>query len=736
MNWKKNDAKSFWKLLDKLEQKHGDDILKESISCNKWIGHFKGVLRNPNRSESLPINTRNEGPLDYSISNEELEVGAYILRQGKSPGHDSVSNEMLSCLLKVNPEVIKNLFNALLKNPTIIDKWRISMITPIHKKGAKTNPDNYRGISLLSCFAKYFLAILNHRLLKFVLDNNILSKSQLGFLPGNRTSDALLILHNLIEHYCHKNKRWIFGCFVDFSKAFDSIPRHKLFEKLLRHNISGKFYDCLVNLYTEDQACIKVTNGISHTFTVNQGVKQGCILSPLLFNIFMSDLQEKLEEEENDPTQIAPNEMCSCLIWADDLLVLSQSEKGLQSMLNELYTFSETNGLKANMDKTKIMIFNKSGRHTRRSFSLGGTKVDTTREYKYLGFKMTPSGEINSGLIDLKERALKAFMKLKNKLGQMFNKYPPITIKLFDTLIKPILLYASDFWGLLKLPKNNPVETLFHSFCKQLLGVQKQTTNIGVILELGVVPLKLYAKKNAIKNWNRIAKLKEANRLVTLSYDNALAQKLTWAVHAQTTLSTMGMMETFISNEKDLHCHIKVFQRLKDIFHQEAFAEINEPSSKLRTYGHLKTKIGIESYLNLIPCKKERIAMSKLRLSNHMLMIEKGRHSNINKELRFCPICPNKIEDEMHFVLVCKGFNKQREELFFKINEINTYFQRFSNMEKFKFLLTNNDTLKIVAQYIQQNFELRETVIDRLTFILLAVNMFFLFTFLFFLVIL
>ena len=86
----------------------------------------------------------------------------------------------------------------------------------------------------------------------------------------------------------------------------------------------------------------------------------------------MSDLQIKLEHEENEPAEIAPNEPCSCLLWADDLLMLSRSEKGLQSMLNKLHIFSENNGLKANMDKTKVMIFNKSGRHIHRTFVLGG----------------------------------------------------------------------------------------------------------------------------------------------------------------------------------------------------------------------------------------------------------------------------------------------------------------------------------------------------------------------------
>ena len=108
---------------------------------------------------------------------------------------------------------------------------------------------------------------------------------------------------------------------------------------------------------------------------------------------------------------------------------------------------------------------------------------------------VTPSGEVNTGLKDLKNRALRAFSKLKNKMGTCFRKHPLITLKLFKSLIEPILLYASDFWGILKMPTNNPVENVFTSFCKQLLGVQKQTSNIGVLLELGQTPLMILAQK-------------------------------------------------------------------------------------------------------------------------------------------------------------------------------------------------------------------------------------------------
>ena len=371
-------------------------------------------------------------------------------------------------------------------------------------------------------------------------------------------------------------------------------------------------------------------------------------------------------------------------------------------MLNTLNKLSQDNGLTVNMDKTKVMIFNKTGRHMRRNFYIGNQKVETTREYKYLGFKITPSGEINSGLRDLKDRALKAFFQLKNKMGPLFQRCPPITIKLFETLIKPILLYCSDFWGILKMPKNNPLENLHMKFCKQLLGVQKQTTNIGVLLELGKVPLQLYAIKNAIKNWIRIVRHEKVNKLVTTSYNFALSEKLKWTSQIEINLSQIGMMDSFTTKE-DIS-HIKVFQRLYDIFHQKAFSEISRDSSKLRTYNLVKTKIGLENYLssNIQINTQDRIAFTKFRLSNHTLMIEKGRHLKQDRN------CPNEIEDEIHFMTTCKNYINYRIVLFNHMSNIQSSFLHIDNKEKFKMLLSDNSIMKHTAQYISKSLHKRE----------------------------
>ena len=130
------------------------------------------------------------------------------------------------------------------------------------------------------------------------------------------------------------------------------------------------------------------------------------------------------------------------------------------------------------------MIFNKTGRMIRRNFWFGNKKVEMTREYKYLGFLVTPSLNLLTALNDLKERGIKAYGAIKTKLGIDFRKYIETTTYLYDALVKPILLYVSDYWGCLKLPKLNPIGNLHIKLCKDLLGVQIQTTNMAVLLEL------------------------------------------------------------------------------------------------------------------------------------------------------------------------------------------------------------------------------------------------------------
>ena len=237
---------------------------------------------------------KESGPLDYLITPDELKKASECLKAGKAVGVDNIGNEMISCLVEVGPGVLLKLFNLILDSSCVLPDWVVSYIVPIHKDGMKSDPTNYRGISLLSCLGKLFLAILSNRLAKFTSETKILSESQLGFQKGNRTSDAHIIIRNLVDKYCHKKGKKIYSCFIDLSKAFDTIPRDILLNKLQNFGIKGKFFNIIRGIYSNDTACVKIENKCTESFAINQGVRQGCVLSPLLFNIFLADLAKAL----------------------------------------------------------------------------------------------------------------------------------------------------------------------------------------------------------------------------------------------------------------------------------------------------------------------------------------------------------------------------------------------------------------------------------------------------------
>ena len=425
----------------------------------------------------------------------------------------------------------------------------------------------------------------------------------------------------------------------------------------------------------------------------------------MLFNIFLADLPGilgtrygiKIDQETN----------ISSIIWADDILLMAETEEQLQGLLHNLERYCDNNGLTLNTKKTKILIFNKTGRHVRRKMYYKNDIVETVRTYKYLGFIFTPSGEINTGLSDLHDKALKAYMKLKRTLGQFFQYNIKTTLKYFDSLIKPILLYSSDFWGCLKLPKNNRLENLHTMCCKNLLGVSKRTSNTGTLLELDRLPLTLLARKNGIKNWERITFF-DANRLVKLSYDHATKEELALPKQTRDIFMKNGMLnlyESRITYTRQPILFKKVFQRLIDQHYQISFAEIKQPNSKLRTYSILKTEKGFESYLIELKNLKQRIMMTKLRLSDHKLMIETGRHNNITKQLRFCPFCINKVEDEIHFILECHCYKALRKQ--------NWNYTVQNKIQKFKTLLTHKSFLEDAARFIEVACDVRSFLMNK-----------------------
>ena len=279
-------------------------------------------------------------------------------------------------------------------------------------------------------------------------------------------------------------------------------------------------------------------------------------------------------------------------------------------------------------------------------------------------------------------------------------------------MVRPIILYCSDFWGCLNPPKNNPIEKLYLRFCKQLLGVRKQTNTTGVLLELGMIPITIHSIKASTKNWERICK-QNCSKLLTAAYSEAKSTNLPWIDSIKSIFNTNGLLNTFIStteqrDNKERPSSLVLFQRLCDQFHQTAFNNIKD-SSRLRFYSILKKDIGRENYLTDITNFKHRQALTKLRLSAHSLEIETGRHKNKNKkdktkrEDRICPLCKVGIEDETHFLIKCPVYNEARMKHIQPLLNLHDI-----AVDQAKHVMMQDD-LKPTAKFIYEAFTLRET---------------------------
>ena len=223
------------------------------------------------------------------MSESEIRTAAGKLKDNKSSFSDKIKNEMIKSSLNELMPVYLKLFNTVLDLGTMPQMWCDGLITPIFKCGTKSDPSNYGGICISSCIRKLFCSILNQRLLKHVDLNNILHKSQIGFLANNRTADHVLTLRTLIDKYvyCHKEK--IYACFVDFRKTFDSVWHDGLLFKLSKINVQGKFYSLIKSLYSKSTCSVRIGNNKTRSFQYARGVRRGCILSPLLFNLYLEN---------------------------------------------------------------------------------------------------------------------------------------------------------------------------------------------------------------------------------------------------------------------------------------------------------------------------------------------------------------------------------------------------------------------------------------------------------------
>ena len=294
-----------------MKKDHNPEI-NNPIPVDKLYDHFS-TLHSNSKDETDPnainfnIGTTCEpttsdprNKLDDPISEIEIISTTKKLKTKKAPGLDRIRNEMLKCGIHYLASSLSILFNTILKSGYLPASWSKGMITAIYKSVDKCDPSNYRGICVSSCLSKLFCSILNERLYNFIQERNLLYPSQIEFLPRFRTSDHIISLRTIIDmNVTHTPKSKLFCCFIDLKKAFVSVWHPELFKKLSHYGITGSVYNT--------KCSIKFGNKRTDYFTYGRGVREGCVLSPLLFNLYLNEISNLLKACNSNDLIILPN---------------------------------------------------------------------------------------------------------------------------------------------------------------------------------------------------------------------------------------------------------------------------------------------------------------------------------------------------------------------------------------------------------------------------------------------
>eukprot|EP00745_Piridium_sociabile_P027424 TRINITY_DN4419_c0_g1_i9.p1 TRINITY_DN4419_c0_g1~~TRINITY_DN4419_c0_g1_i9.p1 ORF type:complete len:266 (-),score=25.53 TRINITY_DN4419_c0_g1_i9:396-1193(-) len=246
------------------------------------------------------------------------------------------------------------LFNNLFQSGTFPTEWAKSIIVPLHKKGDVNNPDNYRGIALTSIISKAYTHILNKRLTKWAETEEKIIEEQAGFRRNYSTIDHIFTLFALVEKHLMRNTK-LFIAFVDFQKAFDSINRNILWNILRKSGVNGKLYGALRGVYNSVLACVREKNVYSELFDCPRGVKQGCLLSPQMFSFCIYELAVEVSRKGIQGIHMIPVAIeVLLMLFADDIVLMSNTVFGLQNQLNALKEEADRLSLTVNLDKNKL----------------------------------------------------------------------------------------------------------------------------------------------------------------------------------------------------------------------------------------------------------------------------------------------------------------------------------------------------------------------------------------------
>ena len=459
----------------------------------------------PSVNNSTEIETDPQGWTNRKFSNSEVKKIVKSLKGGKSAGWDTIPNEMLINAPDSLILWLTVLFNKIKSEGIMPKGWNKGRITLIHKSGLREHLLNYRPITVIISLSGLFSKLLNSRLTEVVETHNLLGEVQNGFRKGRRMADNSFILDSILMKAKSLNQK-LHLCYVDVSKAYDSVNRSILWSKLGSMGFDGEFLGCLKALYTNDSVD-SVVNGIStKPVYLRRGLRQGCSLSPLLFALYISEIGSDLTRS-SEGFELG-GVTFSGLLFADDIVLISRSFHGLETLVTlvkqrcddlRLVISPSKSNIVTPEDVDSLVLLNGQNEVT-----LSLSKI---LSYKYLGTETTLLMSTTGS--KRQQRCILSAKRYKFACFYVGRTGPDVVDTILATwsnIAMPSMLSGCEV-----IPFSeqtiDAIERIQSQLAKYVLGVPLSTANVCAQTELGLKPFRMLLYQHQLSFYIRVMNL-------------------------------------------------------------------------------------------------------------------------------------------------------------------------------------------------------------------------------------
>jgi len=646
-----------------------------------------------NDSANYCNDTKDEILSDINITLEDVIEAVNGTKNNKSPGLDLITYELIKNGGDGLAESLLKLFKRLVTLKSTPKEWNKGIIVPIFKKGDKKDLNNYRGITLTSCVSKIFNRIISKAISNFLEDHNILSEIQGGFRKDHRCEDHIFTLKSILATRLAEN-RPTFLAFLDFRKAFDTVWREGLLTIAWKLGIRGNAWNLIDCMYTDVQAKVSFGEIDTDFFDIEDGVKQGCVLSPILFCIYINELAKHFKEC-NMGVNICDVQI-GCLFWADDVVLIANDERELQKMLDVATSFSRIWRLGFNYEKSKVVI---CGKHPNKNqiWKLGDNVISTCNSYKYLGVHISNNLSDHTHVSEVIKKGNRLIGYIKSILdGQDdFNRiyYGDI---LWRTLALPCINYACAVWTCSNADIKS-LENLQSQMARFILKASRNTPIAALYGDLGwqsissmqdYIKVNYYARLNCMEmhRWPKL--LFNTLQSIECNIDNL---RFKWLSSIRSALDNCKLGNVFkYDSAANPHWVKSYFKRRNCQMYECLWYDNAKSKSSLNDYVMFKTDLRMEDYL-LDNSDFNGVSL-KFKARSNTLPLNGRVHTWKAGVDEICPLCNNGKEDLRHFLFSCSALNSVRVDEFSKL-ESSLFSQDLHAL--WQIFMAGNEDLKI-----------------------------------------